>query len=240
MKRNIRRQLIVGMLLIVIVAASQANAVIVSVSGPNSSAATAPAIIPAPTDILEDFVTNTGMQGFDEAQGVLTTVAHKIDGGGAVPAGTLVDSHMIFLNTPGSGLTTHFQVDWTFSQPILGVMSDQGGNLEAASTFELGAPGTNYTTTFPGSGAAAPYGARGHEAQGGGGGVIDGYALLSPYTLRVDMRVSEPGDWIRVITLAPTEVEIDIKPGSWPNAINPGSNGVIPVAILSSPEFDAT
>ncbi|MHC4521451.1 MAG: hypothetical protein ACYTAS_22900, partial [Planctomycetota bacterium] len=33
---------------------------------------------------------------------------------------------------------------------------------------------------------------------------------------------------------------IDIKPGSWPNAINQGSNGLIPIAIFSSPEFDAT
>jgi hypothetical protein len=35
-------------------------------------------------------------------------------------------------------------------------------------------------------------------------------------------------------------VDIDIKPGSYPNAINLGSNGVIPVAILSSDTFDAT
>jgi hypothetical protein len=36
------------------------------------------------------------------------------------------------------------------------------------------------------------------------------------------------------------EVAIDIKPGSWPNAINLGSQGLIPVAILSSDTFDAT
>ncbi len=35
-------------------------------------------------------------------------------------------------------------------------------------------------------------------------------------------------------------VEIDIKPGSWPNAINPDSKGVIPVAILTTDDFDAT
>jgi len=35
-------------------------------------------------------------------------------------------------------------------------------------------------------------------------------------------------------------VEVDIKPGSYPNAINLGSQGVIPVAILSSDTFDAT
>ena len=37
----------------------------------------------------------------------------------------------------------------------------------------------------------------------------------------------------------PLPVDIDIKPGSYPNAINLGSNGVVPVAILSTPDFDA-
>ncbi len=35
-------------------------------------------------------------------------------------------------------------------------------------------------------------------------------------------------------------VEIDIKPGSDPNAVNPKSKGVIPVAVLGSVDFDAT
>lgn len=34
-------------------------------------------------------------------------------------------------------------------------------------------------------------------------------------------------------------VGIDIKPGSFPNSINPKSRGTIPVAILSTPDFDA-
>jgi hypothetical protein len=36
------------------------------------------------------------------------------------------------------------------------------------------------------------------------------------------------------------EVSIDIKPGSFPNSVNPGSKGVIPVAILTAETFDAT
>jgi hypothetical protein len=35
-------------------------------------------------------------------------------------------------------------------------------------------------------------------------------------------------------------VEVDIKPGSFPNSINPRNEGVIPVAILTTPEFDAS
>lgn len=34
-------------------------------------------------------------------------------------------------------------------------------------------------------------------------------------------------------------VQIDIKPGSDPNSINLGSEGVVPVAILTTPDFDA-
>jgi hypothetical protein len=41
-------------------------------------------------------------------------------------------------------------------------------------------------------------------------------------------------------TGVPIRVQIDIKPGSFPNALNPRSNGVVPVAILSSSSFDAT
>jgi hypothetical protein len=37
-----------------------------------------------------------------------------------------------------------------------------------------------------------------------------------------------------------TEVVIDIKPGSDPNAVNLGSKGVVPVAILGSAAFDVT
>ncbi len=38
----------------------------------------------------------------------------------------------------------------------------------------------------------------------------------------------------------PLVVGIDIKPGSFPNSINPRSQGVIPVAILTTDTFDAT
>lgn len=34
-------------------------------------------------------------------------------------------------------------------------------------------------------------------------------------------------------------VDIDIKPGSFPNSINPNSQGKIPVAILTTATFDA-
>ena len=44
-----------------------------------------------------------------------------------------------------------------------------------------------------------------------------------------------------VAGLTPTAtIDIDIKPGSYPNSINLGSQGMIPVALLSNIDFDAT
>ncbi len=42
------------------------------------------------------------------------------------------------------------------------------------------------------------------------------------------------------IAEAVLDIEIDIKPGSDPNGVNPRSKGVIPVAVLGSVNFDAT
>lgn len=161
-----------------------ASALLIGVSGPNSTDGTAPSIIAAPAFILDDVVTNTGMEGFNEAIGVVTTVDYSIDGGGVIAAGTRVDSHMIFLNSEGTRRLTHSNVNWIFDELILGVMSDSGGLLEAASTPELGAPGTVYPTAgFP---------ARGLE--GGDSYVVSGSMLT------LSMVVTEPGDWIRVVT----------------------------------------
>lgn len=43
-----------------------------------------------------------------------------------------------------------------------------------------------------------------------------------------------------VISADVTQVQIDIKPGSLPNCFNLNGNGVIPVAILGSADFDVT
>ena len=110
--------------------------------------------------------------------------------GGVIGMGTTVDSHMIFLNTPvGAGGATDLGVEWLFDGDILGVMSDSGGTLEAASNSFLGAVGTVYPGAFA---------ARGMEG-------ADGYTV-SGNMITVDMAVSEPGDWIRVITASSVDV----------------------------------
>lgn len=40
--------------------------------------------------------------------------------------------------------------------------------------------------------------------------------------------------------ICPTAVDIDIKPGSYPNSINPNQKGNIPVAVFSTEDFDAS
>jgi len=59
------------------------------------------------------------------------------------------------------------------------------------------------------------------------------------WTGMMTMGSSDFSETIITVTEPPPEVDIDIKPGSDPNSINPESKGKIPVAIFSSPDFDA-
>ncbi|OAN17751.1 hypothetical protein A3K86_02190 [Photobacterium jeanii] len=167
--------------------AANASATIMSVSSGTSSAGFSAQITPAPGSVLNNNVTNQAQQGFNEQQLVSLTSDLSVDGG-TIVKGTNVASHMIFLNKPNRvrGAISHLDVEWMFDSKILGVMSDSGGTLEAASSSFLGAPGT----TYPGA-----FGARGME--GNDSYIIDGNKLT------VSMRVTQPGDWIRVITDVP-------------------------------------
>ena len=78
--------------------------------------------------------------------------------------------------------------------------------------------------------------------------LVDGVCLVEPcYNVWVGAvtsptaTVTVQGPAVREGT-APesTEVRVDIKPNEFPNSINLGSNGVVPVAIFSTPQFDAT
>ena len=60
-----------------------------------------------------------------------------------------------------------------------------------------------------------------------GGGTYDGIS-------------AHPSNCADLFVSPPVSVLIDIKPGSFPNSINLGSNGTVAVAILSTSSFDAT
>ncbi len=93
----------------------------------------------------------------------------------------------------------------------------------------------------------------GHSNQGFGGGERYWHYWTRPDALApwafsaigaADRLLSDGAwdGWVYGSALPPrdpsTQIQIDIKPGSEPNAINPFSNGVIPVAILGTDAFD--
>lgn len=149
-----------------------------------------PDIIGAPASVFDDAIgggaENDHQQAFNEVQGYTLLADLAIDGG-IITAGTTVNSHMVFLNSAGNTRITDNGVEWTFNGAILGVMSDIHGVSEGLSNAFLGNPGTLY----PGS-----FNNRGMENNN------DGYVMLGNM-LTVNMLVTEPGDWIRVVTAVP-------------------------------------
>ena len=166
--------------------AGMLHAAILAVDGPPSSRGKVAAIIAAPASVHDDAFFADAMRGFDERQGVVLQKRLLVDGG-AVAAGTAVDSHLIFLSPYPDHPTRHVAVLWRFSGPVLGVMSDPHCSLHMQSDALLGNPGTRY----PGRSAF-----RGMELRLG-----DHYQIVGD-TLTVTMTVPQLGDWIRVITAA--------------------------------------
>jgi hypothetical protein len=117
--------------------------------------------------------------------------------------------------------------------------SDTSGGITQQTVFNVAsAANGTYTLEVIGSGANYLLDIVPYDSQGLGGtpvsisgpsalGVIDTYLVAYSPTPGQPMNVQR-------------EVNIDIKPGEDPPAINPNSNGVTPVAILSTTTFDAT
>ena len=154
-----------------------------------------PDIISA-VSVQEDSPTNTHQQAFNEKQSVYLTDAINVDGG-SIAAGQWVDSHLIFLNTEG-GTRVNDRQTWGFDGQILGVMSQQNGGMLLA-TNSLFAAFNDYFT----DGSSLPFNAAGLESNNIGSG--DGY-IINGLLLDLRMVVTEPGDWIRVITTSAVPV----------------------------------
>jgi hypothetical protein len=117
--------------------------------------------------------------------------------------------------------------------PIDGTYSD---NEATAGTFRIMRTGNTIHTFFDGT--------HQYSVDAFGGPVLIAMVLGSPGSEWETPRVVFDNFVIYSGTLDPIEtcpvpVAIDIKPGSDRNSINLGSAGVVPVAILSSPTFDA-
>ncbi|BCG63257.1 MAG: hypothetical protein methR_P0953 [Methyloprofundus sp.] len=136
--------------------------------------------------VQEDSPTNTIQQGFNEKQNVLLTTNLNYTGG-TIASGTRVDSHLIFLNTEEGTKKIDTTAVWKFSGDILGIMSNGNGSDFMNSNTLFGDPnnftiGTN-TGTFNG------FGLEGNDEMS-----------FTGNTLELRMLVTEPGDWIRVVT----------------------------------------
>lgn len=148
------------------------------------------------------FADNDLIIGISEQQNVAVT---GLDVDGAIDITGNVASHLVFFNRENvSGTLT---ASFFFDRQILGIMTDGGGTLEAKSTGRLGLSGVRYPTfredpTGEDGGQISitnylyngAFGARGLESNDS--------ASFSGNRLDVTLRVSEPGDWIRVITAA--------------------------------------
>jgi hypothetical protein len=169
-------------------------------SGTSLLDGTAREIIGAPEDISNGSAgaTNLQQEAFNERQGVTLTRDIEFDDGW-IAEGTRVDSHMIFLNAPLGESAIDFFVEWVFDGEILGVMSDAPGKLEAASTDLLGHLDTEYPEIQPDGSLYPSRGLR--KSSNPLPPDADGY-LFSDSTLTLNMKVSRPGDWIRVVTAA--------------------------------------
>jgi hypothetical protein len=152
--------------------------------------------------IQEDSVTNFVQEGFNEVQGFELTRDITVDGG-TILKGTRVDSHLIFLNTPAGTAKTVDSQTWTFSGDILGVMSDRAGSLLTGTNDILAAFSTYFS--IQGEGTLGPFDALGLEQNNYATGSLDGY-LFSGAELKLRMAVTEPGDWIRVVTVSEVPV----------------------------------
>lgn len=184
-----------------------ASAAIVSAVGADAFGAggSGAASIVTPADVLEDGASNTAQQGFDEVQNHTTLQAYSyLDNAlmtQSLAAGSVIDSHMIFLNTDGSARADHEDVTWTFTGKIIGLMANRNGSMEIASSAELGAAGVTYEF-----GTGGVLDARGLEDINGNQSNDDAFSF-SGNVLTLTMRVTEPGDWVRVITeVAPVPV----------------------------------
>jgi len=144
-------------------------------------------VIAAPSSVTNAAPVNSPfIQGFNEQSNVLLaadlTMQNFNNPSTVATAGTAVDSHMFFMNLAGGGSQTT-TARFEFSSAVLGIITS-GSGLNATDA-SLGATGTTYQSGF------ALRGLEGADA-----------VSFSGNTVSLTFAISQPGDWVRVITAA--------------------------------------
>ena len=159
-------------------------------------------------------------------------------------ANSLGDTVAVLLGTgTGSfGPATHFSVG---SQPLGVVAEDlnRDGILDLAVTNFEGNNMSVLLGTGTGSfGIAAnfPTGNNNDRTKGITSGDFNGDGNSDLAVTNFNLNSTGIGTVAILLNNTVLSVDIDIKPGSFPNSINLGSGGTVPVAIFSTPAFDAT
>lgn len=176
------RQIIATALLgLTLMAGSAAQAAVVGVSGQVIQ-------IAAPANVTNASPgSNTALMLFDEVQNFVLGAALTTSTG-VIAAGTRISSHMLFLNRADEKKRISLALSgaMTFDGAVLGLITTTAGL--AATDAILGAMGTTY----------ASFNNRGLEASD--------ITTIAGNTLTASLSASQPGDWVRVITVAAVPV----------------------------------
>lgn len=164
--------------------ATQASAAVLSATGDGELFGPAPAVVSNGSPAASD-----NIKAFDEVQDLVLMSDLETDDG-TVGAGRVISSHMLFLNREADGPTRvgPYNATFTFSGNVLGVFADRAGQN---ATDALLGNGIDYS------------GLTGQSARGLEGS--DRYSI-SGDTITVRFTVTEPGDWLRVVTVAPVPI----------------------------------
>ncbi|MBI2361119.1 MAG: hypothetical protein HYV04_19810 [Deltaproteobacteria bacterium] len=148
-----------------------------------------------------------------------TIVANSLSGSDCAPVAGALLSDGYNLDSDGS-CALGAASDLPNTNPLLGPLADNGGPtmthalMDGSPAIDAGSPDCPPPATDQ-RGVARP-----QDGNGDGASACD----IGAYE----------------VTVQSVTVPIDIKPGSFPNSVNPRSRGVVPVAILTTPDFDAT
>lgn len=140
-------------------------------------------VIDPPLNTGNDNQQINALLGFNERQHVLLTTDLAIDDPEEIiPAGTVISSHYIIYDPPGSSTTIEGNV--TVDANVIGVIF----NTETLNDSDfLGIPTTNYLNPS----------LRGFEASAG-----DAATIVDPNTVFFHLSAGTPGDYARIITIS--------------------------------------